>query len=254
MKIYNNTVGKETSQYLELINLVKNNGALENDFFNLCANNDLSKEGLIKYHFNWYPITESFASHGLLYAHYVAKYLQRNVESPLFENIESYFCDVLEIAKGEFEIINIAPNNFHPKAFTRLAPKLGVKVKDIISRNYPLNTETIILEKNIISNFSNGDDILCGFANFFVVETIAYNIVLSMENTFGRLLDNNGNKLYTEYELVYITEHLELEIKHSDEVAIMLEKLNLTEERFSNLSQYIKELSMKFGKFWESLL
>lgn len=250
INLYSN---KTKSRYLELIQVVRNNGAIENNFFDRCKNNDLSRLDLIQYLLNWYPITESFAINGLLYAHLVAKHLQRNVNSENFENIESFFCDVLEISKGEFEIINIAPNNFHPKAFTRLASKLGIKTIDLISRNCNLNSETKILEKNIVANFSNNDDILCGFANFFVVETIAYNIVLSMSNTFGKLQDEEGNRLYSDYELVYITEHLELEVKHGNEVAKMFEKLNLSKNDFLTLSTYVEELSFNFYKFWEAL-
>lgn len=242
-------------QYTQLIDIVKNSGALENNFFDKCRAQGLSKEELVKYLFNWYPITESFAVHGLLYTHHVAKYLQKNINSPDFENIEAFFCKVLEISKGEFEMMNvdIEPNNFHPKAFTRLSPKLGVAVKDLISRSEQINPETIILEKNIIANFSNADDILCGFANFFVVETIAYNIVESMDNTFGRLTDGYGHSLYTSHEMLYITEHLELEIKHSDEVAKMLNKLDLSDKSFILLKTYVEELSSNFSKYWASI-
>jgi hypothetical protein len=241
------------SQYQSLLSIVKDTGALENDFFEKCAINDkITKSALIKYLFNWYPITESFAINGLLYAHNVAKYLKKNIESPEFKNIESFFCDVLEISKGEFEIIRIAPNNFHPKAFTRLAPKLSVNVEDLISRNYNLNPATIILEKNIISNFAF-ENILCGFANFFVVETIAYNIVESMDNTFGKLKNPRGTLLYNENEMLYIKEHLKLEITHGKEVTEMLSKLQLNNKNFNLLSIYVEELSLNFFKFWEAL-
>jgi len=256
IKVYkdNPVMSKTQSQYLRLYDVVKNNGAIGNDFFEKCTANNLTREQLIKYLFNWYPITESFAVHGLLYTHHVAKYLQKNIEATDFENVENFFCDVLEISKGEFEIINIAPNNFHPKAFTRLAPKLGISVKDLLTRNFKLNPETKILEKNITANFSNGDDILCGFANFFVVETIAIHIVKSMDNTFGNLKNQDGQKLYDDYEMVYITEHLKLEVLHGDEVATMLDKLNLSEERFSTLATYVGELSLNFSTFWKALL
>lgn len=246
-------LGVQQSQYSRLFQTVSKSGALNNKFFDKCKENALSKETLVLYLFNWYVITESFAVYGLLYAHHVAKYLQKNIESENFEDVESFFCKVLNISKGEFEIINEAPSNFHPKAFTRLAPKLGVGVRDLILRKHSLNPETIVLEKNILANFSNGDDILCGFANFFVVETIAYNIVISMKNTFGELLKSDGSKLYNDYEMTYIDRHIELELKHSDEVVKMLEELSLTESKFSVLQTYVQELSLNFSKFWEAL-
>jgi pyrroloquinoline quinone (PQQ) biosynthesis protein C len=249
-----NTLSKASSrQYIDLKKIVEDNKTIENDFFDQCRNGRLPKNRLIAYLFNWYPITESFAVYGLLYAHIVAKFLQKNIESSEFKNIESFFCDVLEISKGEFEIIHIAPNNFHPKAFTRLAPKLSVKIKDLISRNYKLNPETIILEKNIISNFSNMEDILCGFSNFFVVETIALGIVKSMQETFGKLVNEDGSPLYSTNEMLYISEHLDLEVKHGNDVRKMLDKLNLTDKKFSLLSIYVNELSLNFYKFWMAL-
>jgi pyrroloquinoline quinone (PQQ) biosynthesis protein C len=242
-----------SEKYLGLVQIIKDIGAMENEFFKKCKENALNKEQLVRYLFNWYPITESFAIYGLLYSHNVAKYLQQRIDSVDFKNIASFFCDVLLIAKGEFEIIKMTPNNFHPKAFTRLAPKLSVKSKDLINRQYKLNYETIILEKNIISNFSINGDILAGFANFFVVETIAYDIVKSMESTFGQLKNPDGSSLYNNNEMVYISEHLTLELEHKNEVEKMLDKLNLQGKDLRLLSFYVKELSYSFSNYWSAL-
>ena len=247
-----------SAQYKALISIVKDSGAFNNKFFEKCHLYGLSKEELRNYVINWYSITESFAKYGLLYTHFVAKYISENFtyESPVYKKYEKYFCEVLEISSGEFRISKIAPREFHPRTFTRLAPKLGVRIKDLVNRSFEqeLNPETVSLEKCIIDNFKKEKDILSGFANYFVVETIAYNIVESMDNSFGKFRAKNGEKLYTEDEKIYISEHLRLEVEHCGEVKHMLKTLDLSNDDFEHLSNEVEKLSTKFGKFWNSLL
>lgn len=244
-----------STKYKALIKIVKDSGALHNSFFEKCNYYGLSKEELRNYVINWYPITDSFAKYGLLYSHNVAKYIGSHFDydSPLYRKYEKFFCEVLEISAGEFKILKTAPHEFHPRTFTRLAPKLGIRVKDLINRDIEVNRETEKLEKCIIENFQEHKEILSGFANYFVIETIAYNIVESMDNSFGKLENRQGEKVYLIDEMIYIKTHLQLEVEHCGEVKQMLKTLDLGNDDFEILKHEVEILAKKFGKFWNAL-
>jgi len=245
-------IDKLSNQYHNLFSIIEESGALKNPFFERCRRNELSEDELRTYLINWFQITKTFAINTLNYSAMVARKLQLKQFTISRERIEAFLLGVIEIAAVEFESTTKDRNNFHYKAFARLAPKLGIDVTKLDNDDYPLLSETLRLALNIVEYFDD-EDVISGFAILFVVETIAYNIVESMNNSFAQAKDPYGNMLYNINETWYISKHLILELEHSDEVSSMLKILNLNESQFETMKIKVAKVSNSFNNFWNAL-
>lgn len=248
-------MGTITSLEKMLESVVEHNKALNNPFFDRCKNGLLDKQKLKEYLINFFPITEGFALNSFAYCDTISRVMQCEIKGiEMLINPELFLSKVIETTCGvEFHIgHNGKPVNFHYNAFARLAPKLGVSIEKMKLKNYGLHDEAIVVVENLKRNFRSGE-LLAGIANIFVIEFTALNIINSLADTFGRLKDENGERLYSSFELQHITLHQVLEIEHNNEAHDLIGLLNISSDDEEKLEMYVDELSRNLGKFWEKL-
>lgn len=226
---------------------IKNSCAYSNSFFT-DADENVSPKALQMILKNWFPITQIFALNLPRYTALFAEEI-RETSGRRRDALEKAMLIPLAICAGEYGIGMSTPG-IHYRMFARLADPLGLTIDDLRQNTHGTMPETARLV-DAIENALN--DLCQGAGCIRVVEGTAYNIVEAMDKIFRPMKQTNGTSLFNDFQMEYITLHLEIEKEHDTMSADLIEALCYEPARRARVENGIKELSVLFGDYWEAM-
>lgn len=197
----------------------------------------------------WFPVTQAFCLGLPGYISIIAKEIMGSAGRRR-EALEKAILVPLVISGGELGMGVSGVNGFHYRMFARLGGPLGLKLDDLHQCPRGTLAETGMLVDGIRETLS---DLYLGAGCIRVVEGTAYKIVEAMDRLLRPMKQPNGELLYTEDQLEYITLHLELEKEHDPMAADFIEALCGTPEQRTKVDAGIDQMCQLFGDFWERM-
>lgn len=197
----------------------------------------------------WYPVTQAFCLGLMAYNSVLAAFLLRS-RGAQREALEEAILVPIAIGAEEFGLGRSGAAGIHYRMFARLGEPLGISLDDLRMHSLGSLKATRRLAEGITESLN---DPFLGAGCLRVVEATAYKIVEAMDYLFRAKKRPDGELLFSEYQLEYITLHLEIEKEHDALTTHFLESLCANEGERRTVEIGMTTICDLFGDFWEAL-